>query len=270
MAYPFFVTIPHSGESVPDFCDWLHQLPETHLMCDVDRFVNRLYEPSLQKLNVPWIQTQWHRYAADLNRFSHDIDASSVEGCSTPAGTHPKGFHWVVTTTGLPLLKKPISQKTHQDLIDLIFTPFHQKVESQYQILKSSGHRQIYHLDVHSMPSVGTKMHRDPGEKRTDIVISDSYGKTSGPEFVDLVIAAYAKAGFKVGYNWPYAAGRVSEHYGQPQNGQHAVQVELSRALYMDESSKHLNEKSHVDVQIKIEKALGYIIENLKHLDRGT
>ena len=87
---------------------------------------------------------------------------------------------------------------------------------------------------------MGTRMHRDPGERRADIVVSDCLGKSCDPHFRDLVIAAYTISGFKVGYNWPYMGGRVTEQYGHPSKGQHAIQVELNRALYMDEKTKKL------------------------------
>lgn len=266
MKLPFFVTIPHSGEKVPDFCEWLQGLPEEILMCDVDRFVDRLYEPALQKLDVPYIKTEWHRYAGDLNRIPEDVDASSVQGNPTKAGTHPKGFLWVTTTTSIPLMKEPISKEKHQKLVQLIYEPFHQKVRDSYKKFENEGARKVFHLDAHSMPSVGTKMHRDPGETRAEIVVSDCLGKSAQKEFVDLVIAAYVRAGFRVAYNWPYVGGRVSEQYGEPQKGHHTVQVEMNRALYMDEVSKKLSAEKAQKISEKVQKALEYIQQNLPTL----
>src|SRR4051812_2020510 len=104
MEKPIFISIPHSGEKVPDFCSWLKNLPEATLMRDVDRFVDRLYEPALRKLRLASVKTEWHRYAADLNRIPEDVDASSVRGNSNKAGMHARGFHWVVTTLNEPLM----------------------------------------------------------------------------------------------------------------------------------------------------------------------
>lgn len=263
---PFFVTIPHSGEKVPDFCSWLQGLPEETLMCDVDRYVDRLYEPSLQALKIPWIKTEWHRYAADLNRIPADVDADSVRGHATKAGTHSRGFHWVVTTTSLPLMTGPMAQEMHQDLVELIYEPFHQSIRNQYQNFEKQGFKKIFQIDAHSMPSVGTKMHRDPGEKRADIVVSDCLGKSAQKEFVDLVIAAYVRAGFKVGYNWPYMGGRVSEQYGEPSKGHHTVQVEMNRALYMDEVTKKIKSTESDAIIQKVRNAVSYIQENLPAL----
>ena len=260
---PFFVTIPHSGEKVPDFCSWLQGLPEETLMCDVDRYVDRLYEPTLKGLDVPFIKTEWHRYAADLNRIPEDVDSTSVLGNTTKAGTNNRGFHWVVTTTGLPLMKEPMPLDQHQKLVKLIYEPFHKQVREHYARFEKAGAKEVFHLDAHSMPSVGTKMHKDPGERRADIVVSDSLGKSSRADFVDLIINSYVRAGFKVGYNWPYVGGRVTEQYGKPSIGHHTVQVEMNRSLYMDETTKAFRPTEAQAVMAKVQKALTMIREGV-------
>ena len=262
----FLVTIPHSGEKIPSSTPWLKSLPEEILMCDVDRYVDRLYEPSLSDLKIPYVKTEWHRYAVDLNRVPEDIDAGTVKGNKTAEGTHNRGFHWQVTTYNYKLMPEPIDPKTHQELTDLIYKPFHESVQKIYQQFKAEGAPQIYHLDAHSMPSLGTKMHRDPGEKRADIVVSDVSGKSAGENYVDLVMSSYARAGFKVAYNWPYLGGRVTELYGNPKQGHQALQVELNRDLYMNETTKKIKDQEADVARKKIRKALERIIQFLPKL----
>lgn len=252
------VTIPHSGENIPDQASWLKNLPETILMGDVDRYVDVLYEPALRKLNIPFIKTEWHRYAGDLNRLATDVDASSVENHPTPEGPHVRGFHWVRSMENEILMPKPMSDANHQELVKLIFNPFHEQINK----LKQSLNNPVYHLDVHSMPSIGTEQHRDPNELRADVVISDQFGKSSNAKFRDLVITSYVIAGFKVGYNWPYYGGRITESYGNPEQGHHTIQVELNRGLYMNEKTKKLN-VTHQKIQSQIEIALTSIVKNL-------
>jgi N-formylglutamate amidohydrolase len=264
---PLIVTIPHSGEKIPPQTPWLKELPEEVLMCDVDRYVDFLYEPALQQLKLPSVKTEWHRYAADLNRIPDDVDVTSVEGNANPAGMHNRGFHWVVTTYNQALMKKPLSLADHQALVNLIYEPFHQGIRDLYGQVFGKGYKRVFHIDAHSMPSLGTAMHRDPGEKRADIVVSDSKGKSSDPRFKDLIIAAYVSAGFKVGYNWPYFGGRVTEQYGHPSKEQHTVQVEMNRALYMDEVTKKLKPKEAAEVQEKVKIALKYIHQHLPEVE---
>lgn len=264
---PFFVSIPHSGEKVPELTPWLASLPEEILMSDVDRYVDQLYEPTLKKLNIPFQKTQWHRYAVDLNRIPTDIDKDSVEGASNSSGTHSDGYHWVMTKNEVQLIPKPMPQKVHEELTALIFEPFHTGVKKLYADFKAAGAKNIFHLDAHSMPSLGTRMHKDPGEHRAEIVVSDCLGKSCHPKFRDLVIAAYVIAGFKVGYNWPYVGGRVTQQYGKPSEGQQAIQVELNRALYMDEKTKKIKTAESELVKQKIDKAISYIKTELTNLD---
>jgi N-formylglutamate deformylase len=246
----------------------LNSLPEEILMCDVDRYVDFLYEPTLAKLHLPYAKTEWHRYAGDLNRIPEDVDAGSVVGNSNAAGVHRRGFLWSITTYNQQVMPGPIDAKTHQELVQLIYEPFHASVRKLYENYEKDGRKKIFHIDAHSMPSVGTKEHRDPGEPRAEIVVSDCHGKSCEPKFRDLVIAAYVTAGFKVAYNWPYFGGRVSEQYGEPQKNHHAIQVELNRALYMDEKTKKLKPAEAEKVQAKIEKALSYVVRGLPDLQR--
>ena len=249
---PFLVTIPHSGEKIPDLTPWLKNLPEEILMSDVDRFVDVLYKPALQALQIPY-------------QIPEDVDQASVVGAVKKAGTHPDGYHWVMTKGEVQLMTAPMSQLDHQKLTELIYEPFHQGVRNYYELFKKHHFKTTYHLDAHSMPSLGTRMHKDPGEYRADIVVSDCSGKSCSSEFKDLVIAAYVKAGFKVGYNWPYLGGRVTEHYGKPAQNQHAIQVELNRALYMDEKTKKIKPEAE-QVKSKIQVALTYIKSELPKL----
>lgn len=263
---PLLVTIPHSGEKIPDLTPWLQGLPEEILMCDVDRYVDLLYEPSLNALGIPSVKTDWHRYAADLNRLPADVDASSVAGHKNPPGSYSRGFHWVITTYKQVLMKTPMPEAVHEKLVQLVYEPFHAGIKVEYQRLHSAGFNTTFHIDAHSMPSFGTDEHRDPGEQRADIVVSDCKGTSCDPRFKDLVIAAYATAGFKVGYNWPYFGGRVTEQYGAPSRQQHAIQVEMKRSLYMDEKSKKLKGPESAAVKAKVHSALSYIRNNLSHL----
>jgi N-formylglutamate amidohydrolase len=263
---PLLITIPHSGELVPTEASWLQNLPETLLMCDVDRYVDRLYEPLLTEFKIPFVLTPWHRYAIDLNRLPDDVDVDSVLGHKNPSGKFARGLHWRITTTGEKLMPKPISQELHQDLVQKYFEPFHQQVRSAIAELRKRGANPLYHIDAHSMPSLGTTEHRDPGELRADIVVSDCNGTSCSAEFKDWVVEAYQAAGFKVAYNWPYTGGRVTETYGKPREGCHSVQVELNRALYMNEQTKQLRPELVESVQKSLKKAVEKVLMQLPEI----
>lgn len=263
---PFFLSIPHAGERVPSEAKWLQGLSEPILMCDVDRYVDRLYSPVVEELKLTCVKTQWHRYVVDLNRLAEDVDADSVIGAKNPSGKFTTGLHWVKTTRGTKLMPEPIPHNLHQQLVTRYFEPFHSDVRDTYEFFREHGAKKIYHLDAHSMPSKGTSAHRDPGQTRADIVISDGEGKSCEATFKDMVIAAYQKTGLKIAYNWPYLGGRVTQTYGKPEKGQHAIQVEINRALYMNEETKQLNAKDATELSAKLSQAIRTIHEQLPEM----
>ena len=163
-------------------------------------------------------------------------------------------------------MAQPMSQEMHQKFIDLIFKPFHGDVKKQFAVFKEQGAKQVYHVDLHSMPSKGTTQHRDPGQTRASIVISDCEQKSCSTQFRDLVIDAYRAEGFDVAYNWPYMGGRVTETYGHPELGQHSIQIELNRALYMDESTKREKAELWPHLQKKLGGALATVQRGVQKL----
>jgi N-formylglutamate deformylase len=236
------ISIPHAGEKVPKQCTWLEGLPEKVLMCDVDRFVDALYLPIMDEMRVSFVKTEWHRYAVDLNRVPGDVDQLTMAEAHEVAGKHSRGFHWFKTTLGFQLMPGPMPKKTHDELVKLVYTPFHDELAKLSKKMLAKNEDQILHLDLHSMPSKGTSEHRDPGELRADVVISDQLGKSASKEFRNLILMSFLEEGFKVAYNWPYIGGRITELYGQPEARHHTIQIELNRALYMDENSKQKSE----------------------------
>ena len=93
-------------------------------------------------------------------------------------------------------------------------------------------------IDCHSMPRLGRH-----GERATpDIVLGDRYGTTCAGPLVDLVETVFSSAGLKVARNRPYAGGFCTRAYGRPQHGVHALQIEISRHLYMNEVTLEKND----------------------------
>jgi N-formylglutamate deformylase len=263
----FFLTSPHSGEKVPTEVFWLKNLDEVTLMFDVDRYVDELYENTALKLKIPFLKSQWHRYFSDANRLPDDVDEGSVIGSPNKKGKFTTGLIWQSTSQGHVLLKAPITKELYQLLVNNYYQEFHDFVLKQYQNYFNLNSDPVFQLDLHSMPSMGTQIHRDPGQKRAQIVVSDQNGKSAHPKYVELVVESYKKAGFDVAYNWPYIGGRVTETYGKPENNQHCVQVELRRDLYMNESTKKKNLDLFSKLQTQLASAINSVFNNLNTLD---
>ena len=259
---------PHSGEEIPQgLAPWLDFLPLKTLLCDVDRYVDLLYKPICKELNIPFICATYHRYATDLNRLPEDTDQGTVITSPLPLGSFPRGLYWTTTTKGEPLLVKPLSQKRHERLLKEIYFPFHGELEKQYIHFFSQNASKVFQLDAHSMPSIGTHFHRDSGQKRPEVVVSDCKGQSCQKEYRDLVVEAYKQQGFMTRCNWPYVGGRITEKYGEPKKGRHCIQVELNRSIYMDEVTKSLlPDALLLPLQKRLSAAIQCIYEGLDAL----
>src|SRR3970040_1637310 len=87
-------------------------------------------------------------------------------------------------------------------------------------------------IDCHSMPSsTGPKDERP----RADVVLGDRYGTSCVTAVSETIEITLRPLGYSVSRNKPYAGGFITEHYGNPAAGLHAIQLEFNRALYMDE-----------------------------------
>ena len=259
-----FVTIPHSGWKIPPEAVWLKSLPHSVLRCDVDAFVDELHEPVIKQLNVTAFLFPWHRYAVDVNRLPEDRTNRTVEESPFRLSHEtPTEIHWHQTTRGDLLIKKPLSKKRHQQLMDRYYHPFHQKIRDEFKKRKKRGRGGVYHLDLHSMPSVGRTLHKDPGQKRAQIVIGNREGHSAENRFSKLILSSYEKAGFKVALNHPYRGGRITELYGQPKKGQHTIQVEINRSLYMNEKNG-LKSVDFAAIQKQLNEALTFIVKGIE------
>ena len=252
-------SIPHNGEQIVEESPWLKGLNEVTLMYDVDRFIAKMYEQALSQNKIPKVLTPYHRYVIDCNRWLTDIDCCSVENSKTPAGSHVRGLYWQKTTAGFPLLKSPISVALHKQIVKKYYDPFFQEINALYSQFQKAGATHIYHLDLHSMPSRGTALHRDPGQERADIVIGNEHGKTASPAWTQQVTKAYQNAGFKVKLNDPYTGGTIVEKYGKPQQNKQALMIELNRNLYMDEKTKQIVPAKAEPIKQKLNQVISEI-----------
>jgi N-formylglutamate amidohydrolase len=115
--------------------------------------------------------------------------------------------------------------------IEWLYKPYHRTLRQLIRrTAQAFGHAVL--IDCHSMPS--SSVSRDDGAK-ADIVLGDRYGTSCAVVLIDLVEAALRGRGYTVVRNKPYAGGFITEHYGEPALGRHALQVEINRAIYMDE-----------------------------------
>ena len=132
---------------------------------------------------------------------------------------------------GQEIYRERLSVDDALSRIEALYKPYHRALRR----LINKAHQAfgtVIVVDCHSMPSIGVS--RDE-PRRPDVVIGDRYGTSCAGLLPDRVEETMSGLGYSVGRNKPYAGGFITEHYGNPASGLHTVQLELNRAIYMDE-----------------------------------
>jgi N-formylglutamate amidohydrolase len=146
------------------------------------------------------------------------------------------------------VLLRPLGHAELDARLERYYAPYHAALQQQIKRL-SDRFGYVILLAAHSMPSLGRSTHRDPGSQRADIV-PGTCGRTSAdPRVIDLVDAHFRGAGLRVRHDDPYKGGYTTSHYGRPAERCHAIQIELNRALYVDEQSFRIKQPAFDELQ---------------------
>jgi N-formylglutamate amidohydrolase len=139
-----------------------------------------------------------------------------------------------VAASGEAIYRGRVPSDEIEQRLEACWRPYHTALSS----LLEQTHRRFGSallIDAHSMPSSASGItSRDRGE-RVDIVLGDNHGESCAPDLVECVERWFARHGLKVSRNQPYAGGFTTQRYGRPGLNRHALQIEINRALYMDE-----------------------------------
>lgn len=228
---------PHSGARYPARFLAASRLDARALRRSEDAFVDELFGAA-PEFGAPLMRAHFPRAFLDVNREPYELDPRMFEGRLPPfANTRSLrvagGLGTIARIVGeaqeIYGARLPVGEAL--DRIELIYKPYHRTLR---RVLARAHrlHGVAVLVDCHSMPSVG--LARDE-RSRADIVLGDRYGASCSPALIGFAEETLRSLGFSVVRNRPYAGGYITEHYGAPASDFHALQIEINRALYMDE-----------------------------------
>ena len=228
---------PHSSRSYPRSFLRRSVLNELEIRSSEDAFVDQLFDCA-PEFGAPLLNARVPRAYVDLNRSADELDPALVQGARRQ-GHNPRvasglGVVPRVVANGRAIYRGKISMDEARMRIESYWRPYHTALQG----LLSEAHSEFGEailIDCHSMPHEAVDGVSRPGARRPEIVLGDRFGAAARSDIVDRIEAAFANAGFLVTRNAPFAGAYVTQAYGRPSRNQHAVQIEIDRALYMDE-----------------------------------
>ncbi|WP_371226091.1 N-formylglutamate amidohydrolase [Roseovarius sp. 2305UL8-3] len=228
---------PHSGREYSWSFLRRTRLNEHSVRSSEDAFVDRLFDCAPQ-MGAPFIKAGAPRAYVDLNRSADELDPALIEGVPK-VGHNPRiasglGVIPRVVANGQAIYSGKLTQEEAERRIEGFWRPYHRALAGQLDQAHMMFGRAIL-IDCHSMPHEAMDAVAGIGSRRPEVVIGDRFGASAHGEIVDRVEAALQAAGLCVVRNTPFAGAYVTQHYGRPSKGHHAIQLEIDRSLYMNE-----------------------------------
>tara|TARA_R110002049_G_scaffold57982_1_gene158303 strand:- start:1064 stop:1927 length:864 start_codon:yes stop_codon:yes gene_type:complete len=235
---------PHSGRDYPESFLQSAALGADEVRSSEDAFVDLLYADA-PRFGAPLLTANAPRAYLDLNRGPQEMDAALVEGVrrvsQNPRVASGLGVVPRVVAGGRSIYKGKISLAEAHHRIARFWHPYHDALKT---LIDESyrGFGQAILIDCHSMPHEALVNIRGSEGTRPDVVLGDRFGAAASGAIVEHIEAAFGAAGLRVARNMPFAGAYIVQHYGRPSRKQHAVQIEIDRALYMNEATLELND----------------------------
>lgn len=236
---PFVFNSPHSGRVYPKSFLNASNLDPLTLRRSEDSFVDEIFGGVID-LGAPLLRANFPRAYLDVNREPYELDPAMFED-PLPAHANTRSIRVAgglgtiarIVADATEIYHSPLPFAEAEKRIRRIYMPFHATLRT----LLETTHQRFgiaVLIDCHSMPSIAGPFDDDRGS-RPDIVLGDRYGTACHPTLIDAAEEILTKLGYSVSRNNPYAGGFNTEHYGCPGRGIHAIQVEINRAIYMNE-----------------------------------
>ncbi len=244
LASPLVVASPHSGRFYPQEFIAQSNLPEAVLRQSEDCFVDHLVACA-PDLGVPLIAAQFPRVYVDPNREPAELDQEMFAtrlgapvNAVSPRVLAGLGVIPRLAANEQEIYGRKLDVAEAEQRLNLFYRPYHRALGE----LVAEAKRQFglcVLLDCHSMPSAGAWMDGLHSRQRIDVdyVLGDCFGASCAERMTAAAESCLAERGAKVRRNNPYSGGYVAQAYGKPAQGVHVLQLEINRALYMDEAA---------------------------------
>jgi len=265
---PLVVASPHSGQLYPEDLLEASRLDPRALRKSEDCFVQEIFAGA-PALGAPLIHALFPRAYVDPNREPYELDPVMFEdelpdwvNRTSPRVAVGLGTIARVVADGEDIYRRKLRFAEAERRIDRFYRPYHAALEQLIAVTVERFGACLL-LDAHSMPSAGAR--GELPRRRVDIVLGDRLGTSCHTRVTRTAEARLRALGFHVALNAPYAGGYTTRHYGRPDRGRHCLQIEINRALYMDE--RNFEPKAALG---KLRADMADLIACLGRLDPGS
>jgi N-formylglutamate amidohydrolase len=236
---PLIFASPHSGRDYP--LDLLRnsRLDRHALRQSEDSYVDLLFDDAPQ-YGAPLLRALFPRAYVDVNRARDELDPRMFAD-ELPRSADSRSSRVIaglgviprIVADGHDIYSRKLYYFDARRRLSACYDPYHKALSTLINDARAQFGCAVV-IDCHSMPSAGGAPIR-AGEPQIDFVLGDRFGSSCAPFVTELAEETLGACDYEVARNAPYAGGYVAASYGRPKNGVHVLQIEINRALYLDE-----------------------------------
>ncbi len=239
ISIPFVFNSPHSGRIYPQAFREASRLDALTLRKSEDAYVEELFAAAPSH-GAPLMYANFPRAYLDVNREPYELDPALISE-ALPGYANTQSVRVVgglgtiarVVTESEEIYDSPLPLDEVLRRINTLYKPYHDALGTlMVDCRRQFGAAAL--IDCHSMPSSPAS---ESGGLRPDVVLGDRFSTSCDPLLVRTAADTLRDMGYVVALNKPYAGGFITEHYGRPTEGFHSLQIEINRALYMNETN---------------------------------
>ncbi len=228
---------PHSGRDYPAELIRRSRLTRQGLRASEDVLIDALFAAAPEH-GSPLLAATAPRAWLDLNRAPSELDPALIEGVQ-PQGLNQRvvaglGVIPRVVSEGAQIYRGKIALEEAEARIRSVHEPYHAML-GKLLVRARDAFGVAVLFDCHSMPSEALRAAPRVKGHCPEIVLGDRFGAAANRALVTFTQRAFERAGFAVARNAPFAGGYITQRYGRPQQGVHAIQIEIDRGLYLDQ-----------------------------------
>ena len=234
---PLVFNSPHSGSHYPRSFLGLSRLDRTAIRQSEDSHVDELFLAAVDH-GAPLLRARFPRAWLDVNREPFELDPKMFRGtlpsfANTKSARVTSGLGTIprIVADGKAIYLAPLPVAEGLSRIEEVYVPYHRLLRRTIDTTRQTFGFSVL-IDCHSMPSTTRSAHF---RGRPDFVLGDRHGSSCSPLLTSAIEGALVGLGYDVSRNRPYAGGFITEHYGKPKDGTHAIQIEINRSLYLSE-----------------------------------
>lgn len=247
---PVILSVPHCGTAFPEELKSQYRPELAAQPDDTDWFVHDLYDFAAD-LGITTIHAKYSRWVIDLNRDAENRALYNDGRIITDLTPSTDFFGSEIYTD-----EKFVPDEAERERrLEIYYKPYHRKIESLLQERKAEFGTVLL-WDAHSIRRLVPTINPEPFP---DLILGDNDGKSADEKIIEIALNGLKKGNYQTNHNAPFKGGQITRFFGRPTENIHALQLEMSKPLYMNDDELTFNRERADEVR----KVLRPVFENL-------